>query len=180
MKNLKNEKCWCIFESGKGFIGVNGEPAAADNLTTFTEAANYMSLLHNRGGSPWPPAFSIGLSLDAAECITIDLMNAWDSQRNAPVDGAAAWMSACHTYAEMCHAGSDGRAIRIIGRGEVPKNVQHIPRVCITTAGHVTLTTHRIASRPSWQCADDGGIIRDCTAALEQFLVPRKPEYITL
>jgi hypothetical protein len=179
VKSLQLKNVWAIWSGPKAkyTIAKDGEAATANKLLTYAQAAD---LFHRLADGTWPINYSLAISLDAAECIAIDLYNAWDEARAAPIEGAMMWLSDCNTYGELCHQNGGERAIRIIARGKVPEGAVMPPRVKVTTNGFITLTTQRIPARPAWQVADDGGVIRDCTEALAHLLVPTRPHYVNM
>lgn len=183
MTNLQLQRAWALWDGHrKQYIGNDSEPARNDNLSTFVDVSQRFHLLAN---DRWPVMYSLAVDLKAADCIAIDLINAWDAARECPVEGAAKWLADCSSYSELCHEAADGeRAIRIIARGQVPQGSIIPPRVTITTSGLVTITTDRIAARQSFQLedfrqvsADNGGRIRNVTEAIAHLCMPKRPDF---
>jgi hypothetical protein len=149
--------------------------AATGELTTFDEA---VAAVHRLADGQWPVAYSLALSLDAAECIAVSLLDAWDDARDSIKEGADLWAATLDTYTEKCWTGQDATtALRALCRGKLPSPCRPPTRLEIKTDGFVTLTCQRINPRPAWQ-GDSGGVIRDCTEALAHLLTPGKPSFI--
>ena len=220
MGELKERAAWCVYQSGRGFLGVDAAPMPTgrrepappsasdsintDNLPQVAEAslaamarakaearaatgpgtlvtfAEAMAAVHRLVGDSYPPHFALALSLDAAGVIAVSLLDAWDDARDSIGEGADLWcdLLAPFAYVEKCHAGLDGRALRLITRGTLPAPC-HIPsRVQVQTTGYTTLTGWRISGRPAWR-PDPGGVIADATEVLAYLCGERKPQYIT-
>jgi hypothetical protein len=179
VKELQLQKVFCIYSGPeKKYISTtDGAQATAENLSTAKEA---MVVLHRLVGGSYPPEYSLALSLDASGCICVDLFNAWDESRAAPVEGGALWLQTMSSYSELCHPNEGQRAIRIIGRGKVPEGAVIPPAVKITTSGFITLTTQRIPCLPAWQGSDDGGVIKDITSAIDYLAVAKRPRYVNM
>jgi primase-polymerase (primpol)-like protein len=177
VRDLKERKVWCIWSAPKKqFVSAkDSSPASVENLVTWAEAAECM---HQLLADRYPPDHSVALSLDAGACIAVSLLNAWDESRQQIEEGGAVWVRTLNSYVEKCHRSLDGVSLRIICKGQLPEGPRRPARVQIQTTGICTLTTWRIPAQPPWRQADDGGIIRDCTDALAELLVPKKPTYI--
>lgn len=187
MKTLQLQTFWAVAQSdGLGKVeylsAVDGAAVDAndkDRLTDFARASGYMHRLHERNGQ-WPMPYAIALSLSASQTLAIDLHGGFDEMRCEPCEGAWLWLQKCASYAELCWPGDYGRAIRVVGRGEVPEEAVVPPRVEINTSGFCTLTGFRIPTFPASRGEDNSGIITDVTQALEQLLVPHEPTYIEI
>lgn len=181
MRELQTRCVWAVIDSNRKnyFVGEDKPVSTDSSLLTFNAAASLMCRLHERTGSPYPPPFAIALSLDASECVSVALLNAWDDDRAEIIEGAARWVCTLGSYTEKCFRGADGVSLRVIVRGRLPEELRPPPSVKVQGSGFVTLTTDRISSRPSWM-KDEGGTVKDATSALAALLVPKRPQYFTM
>jgi hypothetical protein len=114
----------------------------------------------------------------------VDLLDAVDKVSEEPISEAWRWLALLNSYSEKCWRGTTGQAIRVIVKGTVPEGLHLPPRVRLIREGFTTLTLQRIKPLPffyDYVCkGDDAGVVRDCTAALAELLLPRRPQYIEL
>lgn len=169
---LKAMRVWCVWSGPlKKFIGTDGAEATADNLVTYSEAAD---MWHFLCGSYYPPHHAIALHLDASGCTSIALLDAWDEARDCIKEGADQFAMTLCSYTEKCHTNGAGEtAIRILVRGKLPDQFQAPPSVIVQATGLVPLTLDRISPRPAWM-GDPGSTVRETADVLAELLAPLK------